>query len=243
MKSSLRPPLDIGRQFPIGSWTPALLILFPLFAHWASLLPRLVFGWDVLHGRAVCLQPAFALIGYCVCSDWLPSVPYPLLNILNFAPDCKPPFCAEPAASQCRHVVNHRLHRTKTVWLPLRSSRCAPSSILGPQSHPNVTSPHGRAGLSDLSTMPTATKAEALVMLPWQTWELGLVAGLFCPSPWHGSLADRSQALLRACGHDPQIYPAVPLRTSRFLKRAGCASFAGRIPYEHLFFPSPFSSK
>lgn len=110
VESSLRLPLETGRRFPIGFWKPALLILLSLFAHWASLLPRPVFGWMHSMTAPFVFRPTFALIGHCVCSDWLLSVPYPLLNILNVTPACKRPFCAEPecpipAASQHRHIV------------------------------------------------------------------------------------------------------------------------------------------
>lgn len=132
-------------------------------------------------------------------------MPYQLLNILKFTPACKPSFCTEPkvpyqlrpnAGASCQPPAwEPLLHRTEMVLLSLRSACYVSSSILGPQSHPNVTSPRSHMGLGNLCILPTATEAEALVLLPCQTWKQEVV--FFVPVP--GSLFSRQVAGFPAC--------------------------------------------
>lgn len=138
-----------------------MVVLFVYSQHLLSLAIVSVLIGCCLYVSIVKYFEFYSCLQAFLCAEPEGTAPYqvhPNTGTLHQRPACKP-----------------LLRGTKTVLLCLKSACRASSSILGLQSHRNVTSPHGRVGLGNLSILSIPTKAEALILLQWQTWEQELV--------------------------------------------------------------------
>lgn len=155
VESSLRLPLETGRRFPIGFWKPALLILLSVCSL-GFLVAKTCVRLDALHDRAICFSAnicshwplcLFRLVAVCAIS----IVKYfECHSCLQASLLCRARMphtsCIPTWTHRASHQpVNHRLHRTKTVLLSLRSAWLSflihPRATESPECH-QPTGPH-----------------------------------------------------------------------------------------------------